>query len=66
MKLLLDNTLSYVITYVGVPCRPTGGADPISPTDTVSPAPAPVTCTLLNFISAADAKVIYSFQGPQP
>jgi hypothetical protein len=64
MKLLLDDTLSYVITYVGVPCRPTGGIDPLSPESTA--APAPVTCTVLNFISAADAKVIYSFQGPQP
>lgn len=62
--LLLDYTLSYVITYVGVPCRPTGGSDPISSANTVGAAL--VTCTVLNFVSAADARVIYSFQGPQP
>ena len=62
-KLLLDDTLAYVITYVGAPCRPTGGSDPLSATTTVSPT---LTCTVLNFVSAADAKVIYSFQGPQP
>ncbi|HEX8095260.1 hypothetical protein [Jatrophihabitans sp.] len=63
-KLLLEDTLAYVITYVGVPCRATGGLNPISPRRTASPAP--VRCTVLNFVSAADANVIYSFQGPQP
>jgi hypothetical protein len=64
LRLLLEDTLAYVITYEGLPCRPAGGSDPISPTRTIEPAP--VTCTVLNFVSAADAKVIYSFQGPQP
>jgi hypothetical protein len=60
---LLDDTLSYVLTYTGVPCRPTGGSDPTSRKNV---SPDPVTCTVLNFVSAADAKVLYSFQGPEP
>jgi hypothetical protein len=64
MKPLLDDTLSYVITYVGLPCQPAKGSDPGSRARTVSTAP--VTCTVLNFVSAADGKVIYSFQGPNP
>jgi hypothetical protein len=54
---ILDHSLVYVITYTGVPCKPAGGIPGSDPS-----APDSYSCTVENFVSAADGSVIYSVQ----
>ena len=63
MKSTLKDTLSWVITYPDVPCTPTGAASTVAPD---SQADRSRICTLVNFVSAANGDVLYSFQSTEP
>ena len=58
---LMKRTLVYVITQVGVPCAPSG--PPPGPGTKASTAPV-YSCTFVNFVDAANGKVLYSTNGP--
>lgn len=59
---ILHHTLSWVITYTDRPCAPAG---PATSSDT-APSKGTLLCTIINFVSADNGKVLYSFQGPTP
>ncbi len=57
---LIDNELVYVMTWTDYQCVPAG---PVRPSGSGSEKPQ--TCTVLNFISAATGKTLYSADGTE-
>jgi len=57
---LLNDTLVYVLSWIGVPCSPVGG-----PPGANSSAQK-FSCTLLNLVDAKSGKVLYTVESPEP
>ncbi len=63
LKPLINNALTYVIEWTGVPCLSSGGG-PQPSGSTQAPA-TPTACRFVDFVSAATGTYLYAFDSPR-
>lgn len=60
---LINNALTYVIEWNGVPCQDAGG--PPQPSGSPQPTVTAKSCHLVDFVSAATGTYLYAFESPR-
>jgi hypothetical protein len=62
LKPLINNALTYVIEWTGVPCMSSGGGP--QPSGSTQAAATATVCRLVDFVSAATGTYLYAFESP--